>query len=208
MFYKMISQIDRVLLQYLSPKRKDHSWRVATEAESLASFWKADIQAAHIAGLLHDIGKEVSLGDVQQRFSLSSAQSFQFIHQHYPPIWHAFIAPQLISYELGITDPVILNAVKWHTTGKAKMSVMDAIVFIADYIEPGRRLSDIEFIRNLAYSDLPKAVFAITQSSLLNLLKRNVRIHPFLIQCRNDMIQQCHGDEINTITQEIFRLNG
>jgi predicted HD superfamily hydrolase involved in NAD metabolism len=152
--------------------------------------------------MLHDIGKEIS----PEYFSHNKLP-YPDILKNYPQIWHAFIAPLIIKKEFNCTDTTILNAVKWHTTGKARMSALEKILFIADYIEPNRKLLDIEFIKKLAYSNLDYAILAIAKSTIINLLKRNLKIHYHLLNCQNYYTVKYKNNDIELINNEIFNQN-
>jgi predicted HD superfamily hydrolase involved in NAD metabolism len=170
------------LQKNLSEEKFIHSKAVADTAKLLAKKYKIDFQKAYLAGLLHDIGKEVNvfLSDINQ-----NKVEITNIYKNYRSIYHAFIGPYLIQKEFNICDKEILNAVKWHTTGKANMTMLEKIVFIADYIEPNRTNEFVNKIRKLAYSNLDYTVYIISTLTIMHLLKKNVFIFPKTIECKN-----------------------
>ncbi len=128
----------------LSEKRKIHTDGVRKTAALLAERFGADPEKADIAALCHDIyrGKTVDeINDYVNKIGLDT----KYINN--PNLAHGKIAAYVMESELGIDDGDILNAVKYHTTGRAGMSLLEKIIFIADAIEPGRDYPGVEEIR-------------------------------------------------------------
>ncbi len=170
------TQLYEQLEARLSPKRLTHVLGVMEEAEELALLHGADTEKARIAGLLHDITKEFTR---EEHFRL-------FEQYNYPldenlktnkNLWHAHSASLDLTETFGITDPEIISAVRYHTTGKADMTPLEAILFTADAIEPNRGYDDLEFYRQLAREDLYKAAYLITVWTMEDLKRRNLPCH-------------------------------
>lgn len=138
-------RIKEKLSGILKPSRYRHTLNVAKTAELLAEHTRAaDPGQARLAGLLHDCGK-----------AEGSALS------------HAPLGAVIARDEYGITDPEILQAIRWHTTGRPGMTELEKIIFIADYIEPGRdRAPRLSELRKLAYEDLDKTIVCILEDTL------------------------------------------
>ena len=191
-----------------SGERFEHSLNVAKEAKILAGVWGINQKKAYLAGLLHDVAKELTLEHIKTN-QIKHHTSLEKCFYEYPKIWHALIAPDFlicIKYKFLIDDVAVLNAVKWHTTGKAKMTKLDQILYIADYIEPKRDFADLEYIKVLANKDLDKAVFALAISSIISLTKRNLKIHPATVKCKNYYNDKLLVEDTEKITRDLWRL--
>lgn len=142
--------------QHQKPSRFIHTLGVADTAICLAKRYGAERKKAEIAGLLHDCAKEL-----------------------YPGILHAPEGAKLARAEYGIEDEEILDAIRWHTTGRPKMTLLDKIIYIADYIEPNRsQTPDLDEIRRLAAEDLDECLYAILKDTLTYLKASRVCIDP------------------------------
>ena len=93
-------------------------------------------------------------------------------------IWHGLVGASFVERELGIADVEILHAIRVHTTGAAKMSLLDKIIYVADYIEPGRDFPGVQDARAIAWADLDEAVAFETKHTLAHLLAQEQQIYP------------------------------
>ncbi len=166
----------------ISANRIVHSIQVAETAEKLAKIWQVNREEAFLSGLWHDIAKDLTPKDFFD-LGLELSQELLTIFQEYPKIFHAFSAPLLLEKKLKITNTNILSAIKWHTTGKAELTDLEKIIYISDYIEPGRPFKEKEDIWVLAKQDLNRAVLATATASLKYLKQKKVKIYPSLIEC-------------------------
>ena len=159
-------------------KRYEHTLGVAYTAACLAFIYDEDPLRAELAGVLHDCAKcypgeeLISLcGKAGINLSQEEIDSPQVIHAKYG----SFIAKK----EYGITDQGILDAICFHTTGRPDMTVLEKIIFTADYIEPLRNgLPDLDELRKLAFSDLDECVFRILSQSVDYLSEKGAGIVP------------------------------
>ena len=132
-----IWEIKRFLKKKLNPARYEHTLGVAYTCQALAMRYEYDLRKAEIAGLLHDCAKrfdgEVMLLKCQKRgLSISEGELLE------PSLLHAKLGAWYAREKFGIQDPEILSAIGCHTTGKEGMTLLDKILYVADYIEPGR----------------------------------------------------------------------
>lgn len=147
-------------------KRFAHTLGVEFTAAALAMKYQADVTDAQIAGLLHDCAK--CLTD-EKRVSICEKHRIPMtdIERRNPFLLHAKVGEYLAREKYGITNPDILNAIRFHTTGRENMSLLERIVFVADYIEPGRRQApNLTEIRQLAFTDLDAAMLKILEDTL------------------------------------------
>ena len=147
-------------------KRFAHTLGVEFTAAALAMRYQADVTDAQIAGLLHDCAK--CLTD-EKRVSICEKHQIPMtdIERRNPLLLHAKVGEFLAKDKYGITNPDILTAIRFHTTGRENMSLLERIVFVADYIEPGRRQApNLTEIRQLAFTDLDAAMLKILEDTL------------------------------------------
>ncbi|MCR5202390.1 MAG: bis(5'-nucleosyl)-tetraphosphatase (symmetrical) YqeK [Lachnospiraceae bacterium] len=143
----------------LKKKRYIHSVGVMYTAMNLAMRYDYDIEKAGIAGILHDCAKEY---DDDEMIKLCEKNKIEITEteRKAPYLLHAKLGAYMAKHEYGIDDEEILSAITWHTTGKPEMTLLDKIIFVADYIEPSRKKTDyIDSIRKYAFTDLDKAVY-------------------------------------------------
>ena len=128
-----------------------------------------ELQAAYTAGLLHDCAKCL---EEEERDRLCKKYKVELspMEQEHPFLIHAKLGAVLAKEKYGVTDPQILSAIRYHTTGKAYMTLLEAIIFSADFIEPNRKMLDcLPEIRTEIYKDLPKAVYMILKQTMIHL---------------------------------------
>lgn len=158
--------IKKDLKKVLSGKRYEHTLGVEYTASCLAMRYGADMEKARMAGLLHDCAKSLSSKD-----KLVYCKKFGMPVSEYekknPELLHAKLGACFANTKYGISDPEILSAITWHTTGKPDMSLLDKIVFIADYMEPNRNQApDLAEVRRLAFEDLDQCLFLILKDTI------------------------------------------
>jgi predicted HD superfamily hydrolase involved in NAD metabolism len=158
--------------------RFEHTVGVEYTAAALAMRYGCDIQKAQTAGLLHDCAK--CLSD-DKRLSICKKNHIPVteLEGRNPFLLHAKVGSYLAREKYGIKDRDILTAIQSHTTGRKNMSLLEKIVFVADYIEPGRKHApNLSEIRKLAFLDLDKAMLRILEDTLSYLKNSNGDIDP------------------------------
>lgn len=167
-----LMKIEKRLEKILSEKRFFHTKGVMYTAAALAMCHGADRKQALYAGLLHDCAKYLT-GEEQIHQCRKYGLPVREIELQNPYLLHAKVGACFAQEKYGITDSEILSAITWHTTGKPEMSLLEKIVFTADYIEPARKtIEGLEEIRKLAFHDLDHAVYQILYNTL-NYLKKD-----------------------------------
>lgn len=171
-----IEEYRKYTKKHLDKKRYIHSQGVSLTAAALAMRYNEDIDKARIAGILHDCAKgiphkELVEACVKANILISS------IERSNPELLHSKYGSYIAEKELKIVDQSILDAIAWHTTGKPDMSLLEKIIFVADYIEPNRtKLPDINEIRQLAFINIDKSIVAICKSTIKHLNSKNTVI--------------------------------
>jgi len=110
--------------------------------------------------------------------------------QYSPVLWHAPVGAEAVREELGIDDEEVLDAIRFHTTGRPGMSLLEKVIFLADYIEPGRSFSGVEEVRRLARENLDRAILKALDNTILYLIERGFKVYPQTLLTRNDMLDQ------------------
>lgn len=169
-------------------KRWRHTLGVMESAAELAERFGEDKGKAELAALLHDYCKYWPVE--RQREALLAKGLEADLLEYDKSLWHGPAAAAVIPEELGITDPEVLDAVRWHTSGRTGMTRLDKIVCLADYMEPGRDFPGVNKIRKLAEHSLEKALLAGFDSTVSFLLEKGEQIYPLTILARNALINE------------------
>lgn len=183
-----LEKIKTILSQSLSEKRYRHSLGVAEEAVRLAEHYGEDPQRAYLAGLVHDCAKEIggeeAIRLLKEDFGITpDAMSVQM-----PRLLHGVLGACMAQSRFGIYDAEILDAIRYHTTGKANMGLFAKIIYIADYIEPGRTYRDVDLLREITYRDIDEAILFGIDFTIRDLVDKGRTIHPDTVHCRNDLL--------------------
>lgn len=174
--------IERKLQSSLSIERYIHTMGVVKTALKLGNLYDADSDKVHIAALLHDCAKDYP-PEMKRRFCKEFHVKVDDIMLSCIDLTHAFLGAEVAKREYGILDEEILDAIRYHTTGRKNMGIIEKIVFIADYIEPNRKTFDtLEEARNLAFEDIDKAMAFILKSTIEYVNQRNRPLHPLSVE--------------------------
>lgn len=179
-----IDEITQYLKRNLSKERFNHTIGVAETAQSLATMWGEDSSLAFLAGLVHDCAKEVPVQDAVMKLS-ASGYVLDEVEKSSPALIHAPLGVLLAKEIFGINDQIVLDAIRYHTTGRTNMSLLEKIIYVADFIEPNRRYRESKIIRDLAFTDLDKAVLAEADMVIKFTIDKGRLIHPDTVIARN-----------------------
>lgn len=181
-FFKKYEKEINILKENLTEKRFNHSMQVAKEAKKLAIEHNIDKEQAFLAGLIHDCCKCFSLPKIYETCEKYNFKLDEVLEKQ-PDLAHSFLGYYVAKDIYNIKDENILNSIKYHTTGRANMSSLEKIIYIADYIEPTRvYFEGIYTARELAYKDLDKAMEYILKSTIQFNTKKGRIIHPLSLQ--------------------------
>lgn len=151
---KARKEIIEYIEKNLKPHRLEHTYSVASEAVKLAERYGADTDKAELAALFHDMFRSTPV-QVLDMYVRQLGLPKRIIDN--PNLSHGKIAAAVMKKDYGIEDEDMINAVAYHTTGRAGMSKLEKIIFLADAIEPGRNYPTVEETRSMAYVDLDRA---------------------------------------------------
>ena len=161
-----INEIRKQLKKELDKGRYEHTKGVMYTAASLAMAYEYSIPDAMLAGLLHDCAKCIP-NDEKIKLCEKNHLVISDVEYKSPYLLHAKLGAFLAESVYGVTNPEILHAIKVHTTGEASMSLLDKIIYIADYIEPGRdKAPNLTEVRKLAFHNLDACMAQILDDTL------------------------------------------
>lgn len=184
-------KFESMLLQMkdrMPERRFIHTRGVAETAIQLAVKYGEDIEKAEIAGILHDSVKYAEKSWLKE-IIISEAMDPMLLNFHHE-LWHAPVGSYVARQEFNIEDEDILNAIQYHTTGRAGMSNLEKIVYIADMIEPSRNYDGVEVLREIANRDLEEGMLSCILHSMTFLIKKRQPVFPDSFHCYNDLIQK------------------
>lgn len=174
----------KFLKENLSQKRFHHSLNVADECKKLAQKYGEDPEKAYFAGLLHDICKELP-GDEQKDMVLRSGLTVCREELDTRSLWHGIAGAYFVKEHFGVEDIDILNAIRFHTVGRAGMTRLEEIVYIGDLISADRDYKDVDKVRKIAYQSLDAAMLEGVQYSIKSVIKKGGVIPPCTVEAYN-----------------------
>lgn len=177
-----IQKLQKELNKELDTKRYEHTLGVAYTAACMAMRYDCDIQKAYIAGLLHDCAKCMTH---EERLTYCKKHDIPVteIEKQNPSLLHAKVGADLCAAKYGIEDSEIANAIMYHTTGRPGMTLLEKIIFIADYLEPHRNeAKDLPLVRKQVFEDIDLALRTILSDTLIYLQKGDKKIDPMTFQ--------------------------
>ena len=178
-----LERLRPVALSCLHHRRVPHVLGTEQEAIHLAERWGADVAKARRAALLHDCTKKLNLPE-----QLALAERFQVpldeMERREIKLLHAKTGAGIAEAVFG-TDEEITNAIRWHTTGRARMTLLEKVIYLADYIEPTRDFCDLTELRELAFKDLDRAMLMGLTMAVRDLKERGVPVHSNSVRARD-----------------------
>lgn len=174
--------IRKMLAKQLEPKRYEHTLGVAYTATTLAMQYDIDIDRAYLAGLLHDCAKCINTDEKIALCKKYKVELTDFEREN-PFLIHAKLGSCLAKKQYKVEDAEILSAIRYHTTGKPDMTMLEKIIFAADYIEPGRKMiPGLVEIRKCIYTDIDVAIKLIFEGTMRHLKNREQPIDPITLE--------------------------
>lgn len=182
-----IENYKKIIHKRMSDKRFNHCENVSKTAKMLAQIYGEDELKAETAGILHDITKEFPKEE-QLQIMQNGGIILDDIQKNAPKLWHSISGSVYIKNNLDIDDTDILNAVRFHTTGRANMSLLEKIIFVADFTSAERTYRGVKTMRKLSKESLDKAMIYSFKYTFSNLTKRELTIHHDELFCYNDLL--------------------
>lgn len=182
-----IEKYKKLIKSRMGEKRYIHSVNVSKEAVRLARLYGGDEEKAQTAGILHDVTKETPF-DEQEKLIKKAGIELDEVQKRAPKLWHAISGSAYLKTELNITDEDILNAIRYHTTGRANMSLLEKIIFVADFTGAERNYNGVEIMREKAGRSLDEAIIFGLSFSIKDLAQRNLAIDINQINAYNQLV--------------------
>lgn len=173
-----------IIKEKLSPLRAEHSLRVLDTALKMAAGKDVDMDKVYLAALLHDYAKEMP---AEQLLRIARNNNLQtcIAEEMQPDLLHGPVGAWLCKEELNIHDEEVLQAIRYHTTGRVSMSMLDIIIYLADLIEPGREYKRVDELRNIYEENLYEGLLFAFDATILYVLERKFLIHHLTVEARN-----------------------
>lgn len=181
------AEYTEILRGRLTERRFIHSLNVADSARELAEIYGCDPDKAYTAGLIHDCCKDEPAG-LQLSYMLGNGAELIECEINTAKLYHSICGSVYIQKEFGIDDVEIINAVRYHTTGRANMSVLEKVIFIADFISAERDYNGVEIMREKAKRSLDEAIVEGLSFTIKDLIDAGRIIHPDTLGAYNDAI--------------------
>ncbi|MCF6408560.1 bis(5'-nucleosyl)-tetraphosphatase (symmetrical) YqeK [Pseudalkalibacillus salsuginis] len=181
----------KIVREQLTEHRYHHTIGVMDTAIRLAERFGENSEKAMMAAIFHDYAKFRPKDEMK---SIILEQKLgEDILLYGSELWHAPVGAYLVRTEVGIEDEEILLAIKSHTSGRPGMTLLEKIIFLADYIEPGRRFPGVDDVRSTAEENLDNAIKQSLVNTIIFLMRRNQLVYPETLHTYNDMVHQQGG---------------
>ena len=171
-----MERLEQVVVSLLKANRVKHVLGCRDTAVELAKVWGVDPVDAGRAGLLHDITKALD-GQLQLTLCGAYGKLLDDFSRKYPKTLHA-LTGSLVAGRIFGENKAVVSAIEFHTTGKADMSLLEAIIYVADYMEPNRDFPGVERLRELAYTDIRGALKLGLEMTLEHLKEQGGEVSP------------------------------
>ncbi|HZG60589.1 MAG TPA: bis(5'-nucleosyl)-tetraphosphatase (symmetrical) YqeK [Anoxybacillus sp.] len=181
-----------IVKKQLTEHRYQHTIGVMETAIALAEQYGADVKKAELAAIFHDYAKFRPKEEMKQIILEQNMPKDLLLYN--TELWHAPVGAYLVEKEVGINDVEILDAIRYHTSGRPNMTLLEKVVYVADYIEPGRIFPGVDEVRELAKQDLNKALIKALQNTIQFLMNKNQAIYPDTFYTYNSLIMELKGE--------------
>ena len=176
-----------LIKEKLKEGRFVHSLNVADSAKELARIYGCDEEKAYTAGLLHDVMKNAS---EEEQLNVIAKAGWQLTpcEKANNKLLHAIAGAALMKTELGITDNELIDAVRYHTTARKNMSVLEKVIYVADFVSADRDYPEVDEVRKASRESLEKAMMLGLEFCIQEIAKRRQILHPDSVNAYNEII--------------------
>lgn len=180
-------EMEDYLKKNLKNGRLKHSLGVRDTAEILAKKYGADVHKARIAGLIHDCAKQMDKNKILD-ICVENGYKLDYIAYKNPSIMHGAAGSVIAKKLMGVEDKDILNSIEYHTTGRKDMSLLEKIIYLADYIEPSRDFPGVDNLRETVNKDLNEGLLLSFNNTIQLVISKGDLIHLNTVEARNYII--------------------
>ncbi|WP_422123106.1 bis(5'-nucleosyl)-tetraphosphatase (symmetrical) YqeK [Planococcus sp. X10-3] len=182
------SRMLQIVKKRLPDNRYGHVVGVLNTATALAIRFGVAQEKAQVAAILHDVAK---FSDREWMKSIIEKENMDpLLLEYHSELWHAPVGAYVAASEFGVTDEDVLNAIRYHTTGRAGMSDLEKVIYIADLVEPNRKFKGVEELRQLKEQGLDVMMEACVKHSIDFLVSKNQPVYPDSLKCYEYFVQQ------------------
>ncbi|MDY0382130.1 MAG: bis(5'-nucleosyl)-tetraphosphatase (symmetrical) YqeK [Atribacterota bacterium] len=193
-----LEQIDNKLKEMMTKTRYQHACRVSLLAQKIAEYYNLPIQKTMISALTHDCAKDYSLEELKNLVDKYNIK-LNKVEKSIPKIWHAYVGAEMVKDIFMVDDWEILDAIRYHSTASSKLGLIGKIVYIADKIEPNRKLAKIRKLHEKVWEDIDMAMLELLNMELQYLICNKLIIHPDTLKARNKILMDRRVFEIGKI---------
>ncbi|AHM56463.1 metal dependent phosphohydrolase [Peptoclostridium acidaminophilum DSM 3953] len=184
-----ICDMSEKLKGMLSHKRYKHTMGVLSVARRLAERYNADLEKVELSALLHDCGKDMDSAEMHEYVSRNDIK-LDDIEARQLELAHGAVGAYLAMTEFGVADSEVLSAIRFHTTGKIDMTNVEKIVYLADFIEEGRKYPGVQTLRELSFEDLDSAILLSFDNTIRHVISQKKILHTRTVEARNFILEQ------------------
>ncbi|TYR75447.1 HD domain-containing protein [Rossellomorea vietnamensis] len=170
----------------LTEHRYQHTLGVMETAIELAERYNADRDKAEMAAIFHDYAKFRPKEEMKE--IIETEEMDKRLLEYNAELWHAPVGAYLVRKEAGVEDEEILDAIRFHTSGRPGMTNLEKVIYLADYIEPGRHFPGVDEVRELAKDNLEEALIVSIRNSITFLMKKNQAVFPETFYTFNELV--------------------
>jgi len=181
-----------IVKKQLTEHRYVHTIGVMETAIALAKEHGVDAKKAELAAIFHDYAK-FRPKEEMQKIIIEQKMDPTLLNFH-SELWHAPVGAYLVEKEAGISDQEILDAIKYHTSGKAKMKMLEKIIYLADYIEPNRAFPGVEEVRELTKVDFHQGFIKSVKNTMGFLIQNNRPVFPLTFEMYNSIVMKMEDE--------------
>ncbi|PAE23049.1 MULTISPECIES: bis(5'-nucleosyl)-tetraphosphatase (symmetrical) YqeK [Bacillaceae] len=175
-----------IVKEQLTEHRYLHTVGVMETAIKLAEKYGADSKKAELAAIFHDYAKFRPKEEMRE-IIIKTGMPAELLDYN-SELWHAPVGAYLAEKEAGMHDKEVLDAIRYHTSGRPGMALLEKIIYLADYIEPGRHFPGVDEVRDLAQTNLNKALIKSVQNTIMFLMKKGQPVFPASFETYNDLV--------------------
>lgn len=186
MFEDKYTEYKELLKNRLTPKRYNHSLCVADEAVRLAEKYGGDVEKAYLAGLLHDITKNATPQEHLHIFEEFGIM-LNSVEKNAEKLWHAISGSAFIEHKLNICDSEIITAVRFHTTARKGMTLLEKLLYLADFTSADRDYDDVDIMRQKVDISIQSALEYALSYTINDLVSQNKPLHIDTVEAYNEI---------------------
>ena len=193
-----LEQIDSELKKMMTKTRYQHACRVSLLAQKIAEHYHLPLRKVIISALTHDCAKDYSIQKLEELIRKYRIKLNE-VEKNIPQIWHAYVGAELVKDIFMVDDWEILDAIRYHSTASSKLGLIGKVIYIADKIEPNRRLTKIKKLQEKVWEDIDLTMLELLNMELQYLICNELIIHPHTLEVRNKILMDRKVFEIGEI---------